>query len=155
MRSRSEVSYGSLKTPKTAFPDPQIRRALPRACQIMSACRVLVSTIVPMSALFFTRCLRNKNEKIEIELQLLRETSKNHEQKSTSSSCCCFLLELLFIVQKTAPARGAVQEPPGIGIESCLRLARHLFLKHFLEGQKIEKKIERIEKRAILEPKIM
>ena len=72
-------------------------------------------------------------KKIKIELQLLRETSKKHGQKSKSSSCSCFLLELLFMIQKTAPARGAVQEPPGIGIATCLRLARHLFSKHFLE----------------------
>ena len=64
----------------------------------------------------------------------MRESSKKHEQKSKSSSCSCFLLELLFIVQKTAPARGAVQGPPGPDIGCRLRLARHLFLKHFFEG---------------------
>ena len=112
----------------------QIRRALPRACQTMSACRVIVLTIVSRLALFFYKIFKNKHEKIKIELQLLRESSKKHEQKSKSSSCCCFLLEFLFIVQKTAPARGAVQGLPGILIGCRLRLARHLFLKHFFEG---------------------
>ena len=49
------------------------------------------------------------------------------------STCSCFLLRQLFLVRKTAHARGAVREPPGVGIEECLTLAVYLFLKRFLE----------------------
>ena len=35
------------------------------------------------------------------------------EKGSEMSRCCCFLLELLFLVQKSAHARVAVREPPG------------------------------------------
>ena len=47
---------------------------------------------------------------------------KGSEMDSDMSSCGCFLLGLLFLVQKTAPARGVVKEPPGTLIVSSLRL---------------------------------
>ena len=43
------------------------------------------------------------------------------------SSCCCFLLRQLFLVQKTAHARGAVREPRAMVIGSCLRKGGHPF----------------------------
>ena len=56
---------------------------------------------------------------------------------SETSSCCCFLLRLLFLVQKTAHARGAVREPTGWHIVRTSPLFAYwggtLFLKRFLE----------------------
>ena len=60
---------------------------------------------------------------------------KDSKMDSETSRCCCFLLRLLFLVQKTH-ARLPLREPPGIGIGSCLSLAGHLFLKHFLKHKK-------------------
>ena len=58
---------------------------------------------------------------------------KESEMDSEMSSCCCFLLRLLFLVKKTAHARGAVREPPGLSIVTHQRLEDTLFLKRFLE----------------------
>ena len=44
-----------------------------------------------------------------------------------------FLARIVVSCSENRTARGAAQELPCIGIGSCLRLARHLFLKHFLE----------------------
>ena len=45
-----------------------------------------------------------------------------------------FLARLLvYCSENRARARGAVQGPPGILIGTSFRLARHLFLEHFLE----------------------
>ena len=67
--------------------------------------------------------------------QILRNDTfqeKYSEMDSEMSSCCCFLLRLWILVQKAAHARGAVREPPGLGIVRSLSLAGHLFLKRFL-----------------------
>jgi len=48
---------------------------------------------------------------------------------SEVSSCCCFLLRLLFLVQKTAHARGAVREARGLHIVRCLRLGGYPFFE--------------------------
>ena len=62
-----------------------------------------------------------------------RFQEKESEMDSEMSSCCCFLLRLLFLVQKTAHARGAVREPPGLSIVTHQRLEDTLFLKRFPE----------------------
>ena len=62
-----------------------------------------------------------------------QQFEKYLEMESEMSSCCCFLLRLLFLVQKTAHTRGAVKEPRGLVIGSCLPLGGYPFLKRFLE----------------------
>ena len=70
---------------------------------------------------------------LEMDPEITYSRRRAQKKESEVSTLCCFLLRQSFLVQKTARARGAVQEPPGIGIDSRLTLARHLFLKHFLE----------------------
>ena len=56
---------------------------------------------------------------------------KGSEMDSEMSSCSCFLLlRQLFLVQKTAHARGAVREPRAMVIGSCLRKGGHPFFEH-------------------------
>ena len=50
------------------------------------------------------------------------------------SSCCCFLLRLLFLVEKSAYARGAVREPGETVIAPSLRLGGYPFVQSFLEA---------------------
>ena len=47
------------------------------------------------------------------------------------TSCCCFLLRQLFLVQKTARARGAVREPRAMVIVPCLPMGGHPFFDPF------------------------
>ena len=53
------------------------------------------------------------------------------EMDSEMSTCSGFLLRPLFLVQKTAHARGAVREPRAMVIVTCLSLGGHPFFKHF------------------------
>ena len=58
---------------------------------------------------------------------------QSSEIDSEMSSCCCFLLRQLFLVQKTAHARGAVREPRARVMARHLSQGGHLFLNIFLE----------------------
>ena len=57
------------------------------------------------------------------------------------STCSCFLLRQLFLVQKTAHARGAVREPRAMVIVRCLRKGGHPFFEQFF-GALFSLKIE-------------
>ena len=53
---------------------------------------------------------------------------QSSEFYSEMSSYCCFLLRQLFLVQKTAHARGAARERRARVIVRCLSQGGHLFL---------------------------
>ena len=58
---------------------------------------------------------------------------KGSEMDSEMSSCSCFLLRQLFLVQKTAHARGAVREPRAMVIVPCLSQGGSPFFEQFFE----------------------
>ena len=56
---------------------------------------------------------------------------QSSEFYSEMSSYCCFLLRQLFLVQKTAHARGAAKERRARVIVPCLSQGESTFLKQF------------------------
>ena len=104
----------------------------PRACQIIDFWKGTISKHL-CNYLSFLFQIPSKNE------QFSRYGFRNNpfqdngsEMDSEMSTCSCFLLKQLFLVQKTAHARGAVREPRAMVIGSCLPMGGHLFLNNLL-----------------------
>ena len=72
---------------------------------------------------------------MDSEIAHLPEQSS--EFYSEMSSCCCFLFRQLFLVQKTAHARGAARELRARVIVPCLSQGGHLFLNYSLSPYRL------------------
>ena len=73
---------------------------------------------------------------------------QSSEFYSEMSSYCCFLLRQLFLVQKTAHARGAVREPKAMVIAPCLSQGGHPSSEQFV-GSLFSLKIVIFDKKCL------
>ena len=106
----------------------------PRACQITGLWKETIRKETSAITCLLLFQIPSKNE--QFSRNGLRNNpfqDKGSEMDSEMSTCSCFLLRQLFLVQKTAHARGAVREPRATVIGLSLRRGRDFFLKRFLK----------------------